>query len=341
MSLRLRPQGARRESHAQRKRRTESSGAINEKPVVTHGYVRAEDGTKLFYSIEGKGKPLVFCYGLVCSSLHWTYQIEHFSRNHRAIWMDYRGHGNSEVPRDLKSLTVATLAGDLGIVLDELDVQDAVFLGHSMGVNVVLEFYRRQPHRVAGMVLANGTAKRPLDSIFRSNLLDSGFELLKKVHSKSPSLVEHLWRLQRNNPLARSIVALSGFNPHLTPRDDIQLYVQQVAEMDPSILIHLIEDYHRSDESSWLHRIVAPTLIIAGEQDKVTPLESQELLRQLIPGSRLELIRHGSHCPQMDLPDLVNLKIERFLEEIRYDSEPTQTREIASQPTGSHPVAAP
>lgn len=341
MTIRLRPQGTRRESYTERKRRTEAAGPLEEKPVVTHGYIRGGDGAKLFYSIEGKGKPLVFCYGLVCSSLHWTYQIEHFSKTHRALWMDYRGHGNSEVPLDLESLTVANLAADLNQVLDELNIEDAVFLGHSMGANVVLEFYRRHPARVAGMVLANGTAKRPLDSIFRNNLMDTGFGFLKKMHLKNPSLVELLWRMQKSNPLARSIVALSGFNPHLTPRDDIRLYVQQVAEMDPSILIHLIDDYHRYDASSWLHEIRAPTLIIAGEQDKVTPLESQELMRQLIPGSRLEVIRHGSHCPQMDLPELVNLRIERFLQEIRYDSAPIPTREIASQSTDSHPIAVP
>ncbi len=313
MSIRARPRGARAKSYAEQK--TKRTG---EKPVVTHGYIKGFDGTKLFYSLEGQGKPLIFCYGLVCSSLHWTYQIEHFSKNYQAVWMDYRGHGNSDVPQDLRSLTVPNLARDLGILLDELGLKDAVFLGHSMGVNVVLEFYRQQPERVKGMVLANGTATRPLENLFRSNWLESGFDILKKFYEKKPTMVQFLWKMQKSNPLARSIVALSGFNPHLTPQEDIQLYVDQVAEMDPSILIHLIGDYHAYDASSWLHTIKAPTLILAGDEDKVTPLESQELMKQLIPGSRLEVIHHGSHCPQMDLPELVNLKVERFLSQLRY-----------------------
>ncbi|MGZ3699021.1 MAG: alpha/beta fold hydrolase, partial [Bdellovibrionota bacterium] len=77
----------------------------SERPPVTHGYVKSFDGTKLFYSVEGRGKPLVFCYGLVCSSLHWTYQIEQFQQTHQAVWFDYRGHQNSEVPKNLNSLT--------------------------------------------------------------------------------------------------------------------------------------------------------------------------------------------------------------------------------------------
>src|SRR3954470_13068582 len=92
-----RPRGARKKSFSNRE-------FPDGRPPVTHGFVKSFDGTKLFYSIEGKGKPLVFCYGLVCSSLHWTYQIEHFQQDYKAIWFDYRGHQNSEVPKNLDSL---------------------------------------------------------------------------------------------------------------------------------------------------------------------------------------------------------------------------------------------
>jgi pimeloyl-ACP methyl ester carboxylesterase len=322
-----RPPGARKKSVAERLRES------GDRPPVSHGYVKGFDGTKLFYSTEGKGKPLVFCYGLVCSSLHWTYQIEHFQKTHQAVWFDYRGHQNSEVPKDMKSLTVGNIARDLGTILDELGIQEAVLLGHSMGVNAVLEFYRQQPKRVAGMVLANGTAKRPLETLFRGNALQSAFGLLRRAYDKSPSLVKAVWRLQKGNPLSRTLVALGGFNPHLTPQADIELYVDQVAEMDPGILIHLIENYEHYDATPWLHTIQVPTLILAGEQDNIIPVEQQELMHQLIPGSRFELVRHGSHCPQMDLPELVNLKIEKFLEEISYGSGSTRTKESASPTT--------
>ena len=309
----------------------------SDRPPVTHGYVRSFDGTKLFYSIEGKGKPLVFCYGLVCSSLHWTYQIEHFQNTHQAIWFDYRGHQNSEVPKNLDSLTLENIARDLGTVLDELRIEDAVLLGHSMGVNVVLEFFRQQPKRVAAMVLANGTAKRPLETLFQTNLFQAGFQVFKTLYQKSPELISHFWKLQKGNPLTRALVALGGFNPHLTDKADIDLYVDQVSEMDPAILVHLIQNYESYDATAWLHTVKVPTLIIAGEQDKIIPVSQQELLHQLIPNSHLEVIRHGSHCPQMDLPELVSLKIESFLSQIGYAVESSQTKETASQSTVKYP----
>lgn len=312
-----RPPGARKPSKsplAPGAKHQEDPGA----PHVRHGFYKSFDDTRLFYSVEGQGKPLVFCYGLVCSSLHWTYQIQHFSRSHQSIWFDYRGHQNSETPADLSSLTLDSIARDMLLLFDELKIEKAVLLGHSMGVNAVLEFYRRYPERVAGLVLANGTAKRPLETLFSVNAFQAGFKLLQKAYNKSPGTIQKLWKLGRGNPLARTLIALGGFNPYLTAKEDIALYVDQVAEMDPRILIQLIQNYDSVDSSSWLHTVTAPTMILAGSEDRVIPLAQQELLHQLIPGSRLEVIRHGSHCPQMDLPELVNSHITDFLRSMKW-----------------------
>ena len=322
-----RPSGARKRSILDKKRPQGPSSA------VSYGYVKSFDGTKLFYGIEGKGKPLVFCYGLICSSLHWTYQVEHFRKSYQTIWFDYRGHQNSEMPKDLKTLTLENIARDLGTILDELNIQEVVLLGHSMGVNVALEFYRQQPHRVAGMVLANGTAQRPLETLFSHNAFQAGFSLLKRLYDFSPKLLAVIWKSQKNNPLARTIVSIGGFNPHLTPQADIELYIDQVANTDPSILVHLIQNYNAYNATAWLHTIDKPVLILAGENDKVIPLEQQQLMHQLIPNSQLQVIHHGSHCPQMDLPDLVNLNIERFLSQFHYDSKSSPTKENANQST--------
>ncbi len=313
-----------------RVRKAEAQSVGGPSPA-NHGFVKSFDGTRLFYSVEGSGKPLIFCYGLVCSSLHWTYQIDHFQQTHQAVWFDYRGHQNSETPQNLDSLTLGNIARDLGTVLDELKIKDAVFLGHSMGVNVVLEFYRQQPERVHGMVLANGTAQRPLETLFGNNALQALFVLLKKAYHRNPALVKRLWSMQKGNPFSRTMITLGGFNPYLTPKEDIELYADQVAEMDPAILIHLIQNYDHYDATAWLHHVKVPTLIIAGEQDRVIPLPQQELLHQLIPNSRLEVIRHGSHCPQMDLPELVNHKIEDFLNELNYGAAQTGPATTDSQ----------
>jgi len=283
----------------------------------SHGYYKASDGLDLFYATEGTGEPLVFCYGLVCSSLHWTYQIEHFRKSHQAIWFDYRGHHNSRTPEDLSTITVPTFADDLKTLFDHLGIEKATLLGHSMGVSVALEFAHRFPDRVKSLVLANGAAQRPLETLLHNfNLLPMGFEMLCKLYEASPTLFKMGWDLQKGNFLARAIVRMAGFNPHLAAQQDIEAYVSQIEEMDPGIFLQILKNYHAHDATAWLHTIQKPTLLISGDEDLITPPQQQKILHQLIPGSELIEIRHGSHCPQMDQPDLISEKIQSFLSKL-------------------------
>jgi len=303
--LKLRPKGAQKKKKQPR--------LYIPRPSVQHGYVKSFDGTEIFYSIEGEGEPLVFCYGLVCSSLHWTYQIDYFRSHYKTIWFDYRGHHNSDTPNDLSSITIKNIAKDLSFVLEKLKIDNATLLGHSMGVNVALDFFHLYPEKVKQLVLMNGTCKRPLENLLHHNFSEIFFKLLAHTEKRLPNLVQTLWKLQKNNPLSQWIVTQGGFNKHLAQKEDVAQYINQIAEMDAKLFLQLINNYNAYDATPWLHQINVPTMILAGEQDHITPTEEQELLHQLIPNSQIEIIKHGSHCPQMDLPDLVNLLIDNFL----------------------------
>ncbi len=302
-----RPSGARNSP-------TESTNDSKSLDIFTQsGYFTASDGASLFYSVEGKGPPLVFCYGLVCSVLHWTYQIQELRQDHQTIWMDYRGHQNSPLPADFDSVNLERLTLDLEQMLDHLGIPEAVILGHSMGVNVALEFYKKNPHRVKGLVLANGTPHRPLESLVLTNALEPGFNFLSWLGDKQPAALRFLWKSQKRNPLVHSIIGKLGFNSKLTPKADVAQYVDQFADLDPRVFLRLIGAYRDYDCTPWLHEVKVPTLVVAGENDRIIPLYQQEMLNQLIPDSELFVVENGSHCPQMDLPEVVNAKIREFL----------------------------
>jgi pimeloyl-ACP methyl ester carboxylesterase len=292
--------------------------------AVREGTFRSFDGTRLFYRVEGpqpdtpdpNRPPLVFCYGLMCSSFHWTYQIDHFRVGYNAVCMDYRAHQNSEVPRDLRSLNTETMAMDLALCLDHLGIDRAVLIGHSMGSNVAMEFYRQHPDRVAGLVLANATARRPLETLFYGNFNQKALEIARFAFDLSPDLVRKGWDIQKKSRLAKLFITLGGFNPFLTSPEDVEVYVREALDADPEVFLTLLENYDRYDATTWLHQIRVPTLLLAGKLDLITPLSNQRLLHQLIPGSQLEIIPNGSHCIQLDLPELINRKLERFLNEL-------------------------
>lgn len=281
------------------------------------GYIRSFDGTELFYRVEGTGHPVVFCYGLMCSSLHWTYQIDHFRHEYMTICMDYRGHQNSETPRDLATLNPAVFATDLAILLDELRIDRAIIVGHSMGGNVALEFYRQFPDRTEGLVLANTVARAPLETLLYGNFNQRILALLTNLFETAPGMIRKFWSLQKRSHLAKLFVTMAGFNPFLSSPEDVEVYFREVLDADPEIFLKLLAAYDRFDATSWLHRINVPTYILAGKIDHITPVANQKLLHQLIPGSHLEVIPNGSHCIQLDLPELINRRLGRFLTEIQ------------------------
>lgn len=239
--------------------------------------------------------------------------MEYFKKNFTVIWFDYRGHHRSDTPPHAEQLTIANMAHDIECLLDELKISQATLLGHSMGVNVVLEFYHRCPNRVKAMVLANGSARGPLETLLRSNIVQLAFPYIYSLYKKYPRIANFIWKTQGKSRITPWIVGQLGFNPNLSKPEDVETYVRMVTEMDMIITLQLLRDYETYDATPWLHQISVPTLIIAGESDIIIPREAQEIMHQLIPQSQFELIRQGSHCPQMDLPELVNIIIERFL----------------------------
>ena len=284
---------------------------------VRFGTVPSFDGHPIFFCVEGPNnlsKPtLVFCYGICCSTLHWTYQIDYFRKNYRCVWMDYRGHRNTKLPENLNTMTVAASTQDLRAVLNFLEVEDPILLGHSMGVSVVLEYTRLFPADVMALVLANGTAKRPLETLFGGNFLIPAFNTLSVLEKERPAFIQKIWKLQQKTTLIGTWLGGLGFNRSLSHPDDIRTYARQIAELPPAVLTRMMDDYQHFDATPWLHDIKQPTFIVSGEKDLITPPQTQKLLKQLIPNSELVEIQHGSHCSTLDLPELVNLLIERFV----------------------------
>ena len=117
----------------------------------------------------------------------------------------------------------------------------------------------------------------------------------------------------------RTLVTFGGFNPHLDSagrrralrrpgRGDGSRDPHSPASKTTTALMPL----------RGCTTLKAPTLILAGENDKIIAARASGAHAPADSGSRLEVIRHGSHCPQMDLPDLVNLEDRAFLAEINY-----------------------
>jgi pimeloyl-ACP methyl ester carboxylesterase len=283
------------------------------------GFVESFDGTSIYYEVRGQGKPIVFANGLACGMNQWHKQIKYFSQKYQTIAFDYRGHLNSETPKSHEYLTMDALAQDIQKLCNHLEVEKASFWGHSYGAQVLIRTFDMNPQLFHNMVFVNGFATNPINGMFGLDVVSSAFKVMKDGYEQLPETLSYLWKSIVTNPFAMKLTGWAGgFNLALTSFKDIEIYARGVANIELDVFLSLFEHMMNYDGLSVLERINVPTLIIGGAKDSVTPLKYQKALHTKIKGSELLVVPYGSHCAQLDMPDLVNLRIEKFLNQVRY-----------------------
>jgi pimeloyl-ACP methyl ester carboxylesterase len=155
------------------------------------------------------GIPVLFVHSLAGNCRHWSYQLEHLRRDRRAIAIDLRGHGHSDLPRD-GDYSIPAMANDIESVTKALDLKRFFLVGHSMGASASIEYAGRHPEMVAGLLLADpsGDARKlPTGQVQ---------PFLAALQSDSYArTVEEYWKamLAGSNPTIRERV-LGGLAPH-------------------------------------------------------------------------------------------------------------------------------
>lgn len=282
------------------------------------GMLTSFDGTEIYYEVRGEGKPVFLAYGIGCLINHWRHQIKYFSQKYQTIVIDYRGHHLSSRPDSKENMNVDAIAKDVIAVCEHLEIPKASFWGHSFGAQVLLRSYDMRPDLFENLVFVNGFATNPMKGMFGLDF-DPIFRNIKKGFETMPETISTLWKLGVDNPISSRVVGLTGgFNLNLTSFKDIQVYTKGVAAIDFDVFIEIFESMVNYNGTSVLPEVSVPTLIVGGSKDNVTPLSFQKKMHQSIKGSKLQIIPYGSHCSQLDMPDLVNLRIEKFLSEINY-----------------------
>lgn len=285
----------------------------------TH-YLTSFDGTKIYVATNRDSKnlsketPLLFNYGLVCNNAHWEKQIAFFDEaGYPIIIHDYRGHFNSSPNLDAEKVTFENIVGDMEMIANYFNLASLHLFGHSMGVNVSLEFTRKFPELVKSQILIAGTAFPPQDVMFDSQGMNIIFPLIKKLQSSIPTIYDFLWKTGGLNPLVQYLVHTGGFNVNETSKEFVQVYVNRIGKLNPKIFIKLLEEMRDHSILNKLESMNTPSLVIAGDKDKVIPFPIQNILHERLGNSELYIVKDGSHVPQVDFPNFINERITLFL----------------------------
>jgi pimeloyl-ACP methyl ester carboxylesterase len=278
------------------------------------GHVPSFDGTRIYYRAEGRGFPLVACNGVLCSIGYWVYFRGFFRSRCRVVVWDYRGHGGSEPPTHLSRVSIGAYCLDLEAVLDRLGVEKAVLLGHSMGVQVILEFYRRHPERVAGLIPVCGTAAHASRTFYGMRWMERVVPPILRFGERHADPVSRVLKPLLRSWIPDPLARLGGaIHPILCPRQIMEDYFRHMASLDFRLALRalLAMEEHAADEV--LQTVAVPTLVIAGEKDRLTPLRVMEELWRRIPDAELLVVPRGTHTALVENPLLMNLRIELFL----------------------------
>jgi len=277
-------------------------------------FVEAEDGTRMFVEELGEGAPpIVLTDGIGCDGFAWRYLAPRLAKRHRVVHWHFRGHGRSGPPVDPERLSIEDLARDLRRICDAKEIRRPVIAAHSMGVQVALEYYRRNPDDVGALVLMCGTFGRITTTFHGTDLLDQVLPALVRGTRMFPVVARAVWG---RIPAALAFrVACAGreLDGERIQEEDFQRYWDHAALMNPDVFLRMLQYAGAHDAEAFLPEIAVPTLVVAAERDTFTPMELANEMARAIPNAELEVIEEASHAAPVEQPDRIADRVEEFL----------------------------
>jgi len=241
-------------------------------------YITTSDGIAIHYSQWGdpEGEPVLFVHGLGADNIGWIRQRRAFS-SYRCIAVDNRGSGGSDKPAGPYSLE--RMALDAVEVIDHLEIDQVHLIGASMGGALSQIITVGFPERVCSLVLACTSC----DLDWRQELFDEWEDLIRTQGMRAFAIQNFEWLFgPRSVRRLYPIAAMLG--PFLV-RAPADAFIAQLGA---------IRDFDAGTTEELAH-ITAPTLVITGSQDILTPVADAEEIAARIPGSELVIVRGQAH----------------------------------------------
>ncbi len=246
---------------------------------------------------RGDGDAVVFLHAFPLQAAMWDYQIDELEGTQRCVAVDLPGFGQSPPPDDPDSASMRGWADLVVGVLDQLGIDEATFVGASMGGYLAMAILRHHRARVRRLVLADTKARSDDPSVAqRRSAQQDQIRGGAEVGSLSKEMVEGL--------LSSGSMA----------RPELVDYVHALADgADPEGWIAALEAMrNRPDSMLLLRQAEVPALVIVGELDRVTPIAEAMSVRSLLKGE-LVIVPNVGHLPNVEDPLAFNEALVGFL----------------------------
>jgi pimeloyl-ACP methyl ester carboxylesterase len=244
------------------------------------------NGERIYYALHRNqmdGVPVLLIHGAGENHLVWPIGLRRLPGT-IVYAIDLPGHGKSA---GMGRVAITDYAAWAVSFLDALHISAAVFIGHSMGGAIAQQLALTHPDRVTALVLVATSAKLRV----------------------APQLLE---LAQNDFPAAVELASEWEWGP-TAPAEIKELGKQQLLTNAPAVML---DDYRACDAfdvQEQLKLISAPTLIIAGEADRMTPLKHATFMAEQIPQARLCVVPEAGHMVMLEAADTVTQAVADFL----------------------------
>jgi pimeloyl-ACP methyl ester carboxylesterase len=254
---------------------------------------------EIFYREDGHGNHVVWIQGLGLDHRGWAFQIPLFSQHFCCLSFDNRDAGQTGPSPGAYS--IKTMADDTIGLMDALAVKQADIIGLSMGGAIAQELAIHYPARVKRLVLvATYTSGDPRGTALLNSFVQMRARFTREEYLRAISPWLFSYQDYLIPGLVESAIKKGMEDPYFLPP---KVYARQVE----AATSHFTEDR--------LKQIQAPTLIVAGEDDLLTPTRFARTLHESIPGARLAVIQDTGHGLIWSCAEEFNALLLSFLKE--------------------------
>jgi 3-oxoadipate enol-lactonase len=257
---------------------------------------------KIYYEVHGNGEPLVMISGCGTDSSAWANQVPALSLKYHVITFDNRGTGRSDKP-DVP-YTMQMMAADVAGLLDSIGIGAAHILGYSMGGVIAQEFALTYPERTLTLILSCASPAGSPDVILpEPQIMALMFD---------PETITRLTPLEWSGKLLGCMCSQEFLDSHSHLVDEV--VARQSEHPTPlHCIMRQVEAMLTAYTYDRLPEIKAPTLVIGGTADRITPCDNLRLLASKIPNSELVILENLGHGMFIEGADETNRVILTFL----------------------------
>lgn len=254
---------------------------------------------------ETDGPPLLMGPSYLLTHRVFDALIDALKDDFRCITWDWRGQGASAVPDN--GYGIPSLAADVTALMDRLDIEQATYLGHSMGGYVGFRLLLDHPERISRAVLMNTQAQA------ESTLQRMKYNALLKIVETTGYA-----------PVIGQVVPLLLGERYRTEHPEaVDAWRERMKGNAPTGTVQLGRSiFGRDSVLSELGRVSQPVLMIAGSEDEVVPLDNLRATHDALPNSTMVIAPGSGHSTPIEQPDTALNAIARFFEETTATRQP-------------------